>query len=51
LRAEDKAAFEDLLRPVIGTAAHLAYAMLHDRTEAEDVVQDAALKAWRRRDP
>ncbi len=49
-RAGDKVAFEDLLRPVIGPAARLAYAMLHDHAEAEDVVQEATLKAWRRLD-
>src|SRR6267378_5417593 len=47
-RAGDKAAFESLLSPVLETAARLAYGMLQDRTEAEDVVQEAALKAWRR---
>jgi RNA polymerase sigma-70 factor, ECF subfamily len=48
VRAGDKSAFEDLLRPVIGSAARLAYAMLQDRAEAEDVVQEAAVKAWRK---
>ena len=47
-RGGDKAAFEDLLRPVITPAARLAYGMLQDRAAAEDVVQEAALKAWRR---
>jgi len=47
-RAGDKSAFEDLLRPVIVPAAKLAFGMLHHRTSAEDVVQEAALKAWRR---
>lgn len=47
-RAGDKTAFEDLLRPVIGSAARLAYGMLQNRAEAEDVVQEAAVKAWRR---
>lgn len=44
----DKAAFEELLRPAIGPASRLAYGMLLDRAAAEDVVQEAALKAWRR---
>ncbi len=44
----DKAAFEELLRPVVDSAARLAYGMLQDRAAAEDVVQEAALKAWRR---
>jgi RNA polymerase sigma-70 factor (ECF subfamily) len=47
-RAGDKTAYEDLMRPLIGLAARLAFAMLHDRAEAEDVVQEAALNAWRR---
>ncbi len=47
-RTRDKVAFEDLLRPHILSAAKLAYAMLQDRAEAEDVVQEAALSAWRR---
>jgi RNA polymerase sigma-70 factor (ECF subfamily) len=47
-RTGDKDAFEHLLRPVIEPAARLAYGMLLDRAAAEDVVQEAALKAWRR---
>jgi len=47
-RAGDKAAFENLLRPVILPAARFAYGMLHDRAAAEDAVQEAAVKAWRR---
>ncbi len=49
-RQRDKSAFEDLLRPVITPAARLAYGMLQDRSAAEDVVQEAALRAWRRLD-
>jgi RNA polymerase sigma-70 factor (ECF subfamily) len=45
---ENKAAFESLLGPVIESAARLAYAMLQDRAEAEDVVQEAAVSAWRK---
>ena len=47
-QAGDKIAFGTLLGPLVTPAARLAYAMLQDRTEAEDVVQDAAIKAWRR---
>ena len=47
-RAGDKIAFEELLRPHIVSAAMLAYAMLQDRAEAEDAVQEAALSAWRK---
>jgi RNA polymerase sigma-70 factor (ECF subfamily) len=45
--APDVATFEALLAPVLTTAYDLAYAMLRDRQEAEDAVQEAALKAWR----
>jgi len=47
-RGGDKGAFEELLRPAIAPAARLAYGMLQDRIAAEDVVQEAAFKAWRR---
>jgi RNA polymerase sigma factor (sigma-70 family) len=46
--AGDKVAFEALLGPIVAPAARLAYAMLQDRAEAEDVVQEAAVKAWRK---
>jgi RNA polymerase sigma factor (sigma-70 family) len=46
--AGDKVAFESLLGPFVAPAARLAYAMLQDRAEAEDVVQEAAVKAWRK---
>src|SRR6266480_7111701 len=47
-RGGDKAAFEQLLSPVIAAGARLAYGMLMDRAAAEDVVQESAFKAWRR---
>src|SRR5438093_12755759 len=47
-RDGDKAAFEQLLAPVIAAGARLAYGMLLDRAAAEDALQEAALKAWRR---
>jgi RNA polymerase sigma-70 factor (ECF subfamily) len=47
-RVGETSAFEDLLRPLIGPAARLAYAMLQDHAEAEDVVQESAVKAWRK---
>ena len=40
-------AFEDLLRPLLEPACRLAYSVLHDWLEAEDAVQEAAIKAWR----
>ena len=47
-RAGDANAYEQLLEPSIRPATRLAYAMLHDRTEAEDAFQESALRAWRR---
>jgi RNA polymerase sigma-70 factor (ECF subfamily) len=47
-RAGDDLAFAALLEPLIGPSGRLAYGMLQDRNEAEDVVQEAALKAWRK---
>jgi RNA polymerase sigma factor (sigma-70 family) len=39
--------FEALIRPLYEVALRLAFAMLQDRGEAEDAVQDSALRAWR----
>jgi RNA polymerase sigma-70 factor, ECF subfamily len=47
-KAGDVAAFEALLRPVILPGFRLACAMLHDRSEAEDAVQEACFSAWRK---
>ena len=41
--------FEAELRPLLGAALRLATAMRLDRADAEDAVQEAALRAWRRR--
>jgi RNA polymerase sigma-70 factor (ECF subfamily) len=38
--------FDALIQPLLGTGYALAFAMLRDRQEAEDAVQEAALKAW-----
>jgi RNA polymerase sigma-70 factor (ECF subfamily) len=46
--AGDPSAFDALLAPLLDPAYRLASVLLGDRTEAEDVVQDAALKAWSR---
>jgi RNA polymerase sigma-70 factor (ECF subfamily) len=47
-RAGDQQAFERLVRPLIAPAHRLAYGMLRDHHAAEDAVQEAAFKAWRR---
>ncbi len=44
----DGAAFADLMRPLYATAFRVAFAVLHDSGEAEDAVQEAAFKAWRK---
>ena len=44
----DRLAYERLLQPAVRSAARLAFAMLHDREEAEDAFQESALRAWRR---
>jgi RNA polymerase sigma factor (sigma-70 family) len=49
-QAGDEGAFTTLLRPLIASAYRLAGAMLHDSHAAEDVVQEASLKAWRKLD-
>ena len=54
-RRGDKTAFDELLGPLIEPGYRVAFAVLHDRQESEDAVQEAALAAWRRivqlRDP
>jgi RNA polymerase sigma-70 factor (ECF subfamily) len=47
-RAGDRLAFEALVRPLYSPAFRLAVAILHDPGDAEDAVQEALLKAWRR---
>ena len=46
--AGDADAFDALLAPLLDPAYRLAVVLLQDRTEAEDAVQEAALKAWSR---
>jgi RNA polymerase sigma factor (sigma-70 family) len=44
----DDSAFELLLEPLLEPAYRLASGMLHDHHAAEDVVQESAIKAWRK---
>jgi RNA polymerase sigma factor (sigma-70 family) len=46
-RLGDRRAFELLLVPLVQPAYRVAFAMLGDRDEADDAVQEAALHAWR----
>lgn len=46
--AGDELALDGLLRPLLKPAYRVAYMMLRDREEAEDAVQNAALKSWRK---
>lgn len=49
-RRGDGEAFAELLRPDYRAAVRLANALLHNVDEAEDAVQEAAFKAWRKLD-
>ena len=46
--AGEEAAFEMLIVPLAPAAYRLALTMLRDHGEAEDAVQEATLKAWRK---
>jgi RNA polymerase sigma-70 factor, ECF subfamily len=47
-KSGDRRAFDELVGPLIDQAFRLAYGMLHDRSAAEDAVQEAATRAWRK---
>jgi RNA polymerase sigma-70 factor (ECF subfamily) len=47
-RTGDGSAYAELLRPLYQGAFRLAYGLLRDADEAEDAVQEAAFKAWRK---
>lgn len=44
----DSAAFASLIEPLLDPAFRLAAVMLEDRSSAEDAVQEASIKAWRK---
>lgn len=46
---DDEHAFAHFLEPLLPIAFRLANAMLRNRDDAEDAVQEAAVKAWRKR--
>lgn len=47
-KAGDRVAFDELVTPLMAQGFRLAYGMLFDRGVAEDAVQEAALRAWRK---
>jgi RNA polymerase sigma-70 factor, ECF subfamily len=47
-KAGDRHAFDELVGPLIDQAFRLAFGMLHDREAAEDAVQEAAMRSWRK---
>ena len=47
-KAGDRSAFDDLVSPLMNQAFRLAYGMLFDRAEAQDAVQEAAFRSWRK---
>jgi RNA polymerase sigma-70 factor (ECF subfamily) len=49
-QAGDREAFEEAFEPLYEDAFHLAIALLQDRVEAEDALQEALFKSWRKLD-
>jgi len=49
-KAGDRFAFDELVGPLVDQAFRLAFGMLHDREAAEDAVQEATVRSWRKLD-
>ncbi|SRR5216683_356311 len=47
-KAGDRSAFDGLVGPLIDQGFRLAFGMLHDREAAEDAVQEATVRSWRK---
>jgi RNA polymerase sigma-70 factor (ECF subfamily) len=47
-KAGDRSAFDELVGPLVDQAFRLAFGMLHDREAAEDAVQEAAVRSWKK---
>jgi RNA polymerase sigma factor (sigma-70 family) len=47
-KAGDRAAFDELVGPLVDQGFRLAFGMLHDREAAEDAVQEATVRSWRK---
>jgi|ERR1700682_2122866 len=47
-KAGDRSAFDELVGPLVEQAFRLAFGMLHDREAAEDAVQEATVRSWRK---
>jgi RNA polymerase sigma-70 factor, ECF subfamily len=47
-KAGDRYAFDEVVGPLVNQGFRLAFGMLHDRGAAEDAVQEAAVRSWRK---
>jgi RNA polymerase sigma factor (sigma-70 family) len=47
-KAGDRSAFDELVGPLVDQGFRLAFGMLHDREGAEDAVQEATVRSWRK---
>lgn len=47
-KAGDRSAFDELVGPLVDQGFRLAFGILHDREAAEDAVQEATVRSWRK---